>query len=464
MLFRNNKNDFILINYRKVTDLITAEFLHDLYNQHDYTINPVRFRHTISVFENGIFSSYAPKYEWEMIRKYVGNKFLTCDNEFRENLLRYLSFDKKVFRNYLSDLENINLSEKSLEELGKLLIDLHFSALNNIYKVNLVQIEQGLFYALTERLKEKYGLDYKKYIAKYIDTGHSDVSEADNFLIFESMKISNNLITIEEAVSNYLSKYKDISYAYGDYSIDVDQIVRNKLQQLVNSNILEREQYLSDRNTSISNFDTDDIFLEDLRMFTKLVSEFRDQNKHLMGKVSFIRNKLLMKISKKTNISREFLSRCTLQEIYSLSLGEKIDINFEKVDEKYIFERKETVSIENGEFSFDKHQVGSQKLVHGIPVSKGKIVAKTIHYNPNLTVEEVKNKILVIQGTDFNVMDLILNSKGILVEEGGILSHASIVSREYGKPCVIGIQDLFKKIPNHVEVLLDGNEGEIHVL
>lgn len=61
-------------------------------------------------------------------------------------------------------------------------------------------------------------------------------------------------------------------------------------------------------------------------------------------------------------------------------------------------------------------------------------------------------------------MDLILNSKGILVEEGGILSHASIVSREYGKPCIIGIQDLFKKIPNNVEVLLDGNEGEIHVL
>lgn len=27
------------------------------------------------------------------------------------------------------------------------------------------------------------------------------------------MKTSNNLITIEEAVSNYLSKYKDISYA-----------------------------------------------------------------------------------------------------------------------------------------------------------------------------------------------------------------------------------------------------------
>ena len=53
----------------------------------------------------------------------------------------------------------------------------------------------------------------EKYIAKYIDTGHSDVSEADNFLILESMKTSNNLITIEEAVSNYLSKYKDISYA-----------------------------------------------------------------------------------------------------------------------------------------------------------------------------------------------------------------------------------------------------------
>lgn len=37
------------INYRKVNNLMSAEFLHDLYNRHDPQINSIRFRNTLVI-------------------------------------------------------------------------------------------------------------------------------------------------------------------------------------------------------------------------------------------------------------------------------------------------------------------------------------------------------------------------------------------------------------------------------
>ena len=46
--------------------------------------------------------------------------------------------------------------------------------------------------------------------------------------------------------------------------------------------------------------------------------------------------------------------------------------------------------------------------------------------------------------------------KGIVVEHGGILSHASIVARELGIPAVIGIKNACKKFKT---IFVDGDKG-----
>jgi len=54
-------------------------------------------------------------------------------------------------------------------------------------------------------------------------------------------------------------------------------------------------------------------------------------------------------------------------------------------------------------------------------------------------------------------------SKGLVVEHGGMLSHASIVARELQIPAVIGIKDACKRIRSGDMVLVDGDTGLVSI-
>jgi rifampicin phosphotransferase len=47
----------------------------------------------------------------------------------------------------------------------------------------------------------------------------------------------------------------------------------------------------------------------------------------------------------------------------------------------------------------------------------------------------------------------------VLVERGSILSHAALVARELGVPCVVGIPGLLDTLRDGEEVEMDGATG-----
>ena len=49
----------------------------------------------------------------------------------------------------------------------------------------------------------------------------------------------------------------------------------------------------------------------------------------------------------------------------------------------------------------------------------------------------------------------------IVTDRGGILSHAAIISRELGKPCIVGTKSATQKLKNGQEVIIDANRGII---
>jgi pyruvate,water dikinase len=53
---------------------------------------------------------------------------------------------------------------------------------------------------------------------------------------------------------------------------------------------------------------------------------------------------------------------------------------------------------------------------------------------------------------------------GLVVEEGGALSHAALVSRELDIPAVIGIPGATRLIPDGAEVEVDPERGTVRVL
>jgi len=53
---------------------------------------------------------------------------------------------------------------------------------------------------------------------------------------------------------------------------------------------------------------------------------------------------------------------------------------------------------------------------------------------------------------------------GIVTDSGGLLSHAAIVAREFGIPCVVGSRVATREISDGAIVRIDGDRGEVRIL
>lgn len=72
--------------------------------------------------------------------------------------------------------------------------------------------------------------------------------------------------------------------------------------------------------------------------------------------------------------------------------------------------------------------------------------------------------ILVSPATTPNLMSVIKKSSAIITDEGGITSHAAIVSRELGVPCVIGTKVATKVLKDGQLVEVDADKGIVNIL
>ncbi len=76
---------------------------------------------------------------------------------------------------------------------------------------------------------------------------------------------------------------------------------------------------------------------------------------------------------------------------------------------------------------------------------------------------DYSNKILVTKHTDPGWTIAFALVKAIIVERGGILSHASIVAREMNVPCIIGFSDATDKIATGMNITLNLIDGSVVV-
>ena len=73
-------------------------------------------------------------------------------------------------------------------------------------------------------------------------------------------------------------------------------------------------------------------------------------------------------------------------------------------------------------------------------------------------------EILVARATDPGWTPLFINAAGVNLEIGGVLQHGALVAREYGKPCVAGIENVTQLLEDGQWIELDGASGVIRLL
>jgi pyruvate,water dikinase len=73
-------------------------------------------------------------------------------------------------------------------------------------------------------------------------------------------------------------------------------------------------------------------------------------------------------------------------------------------------------------------------------------------------------EILVCPGTDPAWTPLFLAAGGLVMETGGLMTHGSVVAREYGIPAVVGVTRASDRLKTGQRVRVDGSAGRVTVL
>lgn len=73
-------------------------------------------------------------------------------------------------------------------------------------------------------------------------------------------------------------------------------------------------------------------------------------------------------------------------------------------------------------------------------------------------------EVLVCPATDPGWTPLFLTAAGLIMEMGGMMTHGSIVAREYGLPAVVGVNNATKRLSTGQRVRVDGTNGRVTII
>ena len=156
-----------------------------------------------------------------------------------------------------------------------------------------------------------------------------------------------------------------------------------------------------------------------------------------------------------------------INEIFQNKLDYKATIDERKKEYKQ-FTKKEIpdfFGVIDGEQpkSLNRKESMEQEL-GGRGCTKGLIQGKIKVFKDYHLPEKIDFEIAVAKNTDPGWTPLLGLCKGLIIENGGILSHAAIVSRELGIPTIIGVKNATKVLKSGQTLKINGSNGNIEIV
>lgn len=214
-------------------------------------------------------------------------------------------------------------------------------------------------------------------------------------------------------------------------------------------------------------------YLDNYTNFMRL----REENRyHIVMGVTLLR-RLILELGNRF-VERGVIEKQTdifflkIPEIKKLLSGGNIDIKKIIVERKLEREQNSRYIVPDvfvGEFKpeLDKANVVKElkKVYTGYAASSGFVqgIARIIH-SPEEFGKFKAGEILVTLATDPMWSTMFPIAKAVVTEMGGILSHASIVAREYGIPCVVNVQGIIAALKDGDLIEVDGTSGIVKII
>ena len=181
------------------------------------------------------------------------------------------------------------------------------------------------------------------------------------------------------------------------------------------------------------------------------------------------------RIAQALDVSYENWVHFTVDEIENLLNGETLNVSLDDRRMSYVYimeggRRKMYFGTIAREYT-DEIDTALNKVdtdiseFCGNPTSSGIVRGKVrIALNPDESKNVLDGEILVCGMTSPDYVPAMKRAAAIVTDEGGLLSHAAIISRELGKPCVVGTKVATKVLKDGHLIEVDANNGTIKIL
>ena len=376
---------------------------------------------------------------------------------------------------FLKDSRKKNFKNLTFKECKTAFQEVH----NKLIKKWYITVEND-FLVMTYFgiLKKKYSEEHVNKIISF----ESKTTTQLNALIQLSKKIIKNqkildLINEEnnKKLSDYISNNISLKNLLEDYfsvyggrfanelkleSPDVEENIVSFFKVLKNYSSLEIKNLENEKKESF--------VIKKFKKYAAQREEFRLLRSNAFSIVRKIFNRIGQIYFEENKINnQEDIFFLKINEIFQNKFDYKATID-ERKKEYEQFSKKEIpdfFGVIDGEQpkSLNEQESMEQEL-GGRGCTKGLIQGKIKVFKDYHLPEKIDFEIAVAKNTDPGWTPLLGLCKGLIIENGGILSHAAIVSRELGIPTIIGVKNATKVLKSGQTLKINGSNGNIEII
>lgn len=403
-------------------------------------------------------------------------------NKFKKILNGATKIQKQI--DTLSKKDLYNFSEKEILKYYKKLVKLSL----NWWKYGSIGENKGL--VIEEKIVPSLiknhnltGQEAFEFVLEYTAPKELSIFSKERMAFLDICIKTKEKKNAEKEIIEYSKKYFYARSGFYDF-VDLSEENLKKLVKETNKNssLKELKDEFNKLKNSINHLKQKQAKNKNLKLtkkekdylwYASLMNIWMDERKVSMMKHYNYLMRIMLEISKRKKINYNLICLMTLEELEQLICGQKPKIEQIKKRKKGVF----LIYTKNKIIRFYEKEAkillnslpgkSDSNLLKGVVASKGnknKVFGK-IRVVKNPAKDEFnKNEILLTTMTRPEFVPIMKKAKAIITDEGGLTSHAAIVSRELGVPCIIGTKNATNILKNGQKVEIDIENGTVKIL
>ena len=280
----------------------------------------------------------------------------------------------------------------------------------------------------------------------------------------QKIALEKNKIKTVADESKFLRKYWFSNGTWnGGTILNQNLLKENKKEKLVKTDFETRKKLHKNLYPKLNNKTRN--LIENLCLLTL----WREERKAFMQKINLSYIKILDNLEKKTGLTKEKIAWARPEEFGLLKKNPDI-FDKRKIRSVYYYKFGETkpriIFGKKAEQIFSEFTTRSAvRELKGTIASKGIATNKVRIILTEHHFYRFKDKeILVTSMTRPEFIPIVRRASAVITDEGGLTSHAAIISREFKKPCIIGTKIATKVLKDGQLVEVNANLGIVKIL